>query len=97
MRCLVLAALLMFFASPTLAQDRLVLSNKVEARYDGFFISDKVLVSDGTITRNSLSIGAVSDVSRRIQYKTFYTLQNSLKSQWIPEYILGFSFEYKFR
>ena len=97
MRCLVLAALLVFFALPSLAQDRLVLSNKVEARYNGFFISDKVLILDGTIIRNSLSIGAVSDVSRRMQYKTFYTLQNSLKSQWIPEYILGFSFEYKFR
>ena len=59
MKCLVLAALLVFFASPALAQDRLVLSNKVEARYNGFFISDKVLVLDGTITRNSLSLSLI--------------------------------------
>ncbi len=97
MRYLVLMALLSITTSPVLAQNRLVLSNKVEARYNGFFISDKVSVTDNTITRNSLSIGAVSDINRRAQYKTFYTLQNSLKSQWTPEYILGFSFEYKFR
>ena len=92
-----MVVVMMFTVVPVSAQDRLSLSNKTEVRYGKVFVSDKVIFQGGELVRNSLSLGAVSDVSRRIQYKTFYTLQNSLKSQWIPEYILGFSFEYKFR
>ncbi len=97
MRYLVVFVLALMTSFPVLSQNKFSFSNKTEVRYGNAFVSDKVLIQNGRLTRNSLSLGAVANVTERIKYKTFYTLQNSLKSQWIPEYILGFSFEYKFR
>ena len=92
-----IVALLFLIPHPAKAQDRLWVSNSLEAGYGNVYVSEKVTFKKGTYDKNSLGLGLKFRFSDIASYKTYYSLENCRKNNWLANHVFGFAIGIRFR
>ena len=91
-----LLILSLFITSPSNAEPKFWLSNKIEAGYGKVVISEQVTFKDQSVTKNTIGIGLKLKLSDNVKYETNYFLENSRKNKWATAHIFGAKFSFKF-
>jgi len=92
----ILLALVLLLPTFATAQENIIVINRTEVRYGKLFANEAITFTEGQFTRSQASFGLRVRVSDKVNYKSFYLLQNDLKNSWSPEHILGATFDFRF-
>lgn len=97
MKTFLFIVFIFLFPTQSLAKDNFRFTNKIEAAYGKVYIAEKATFKGGKYIKNNISLGIIFKISKNINYKTFYLLENSKKDNWVANHFLGTVFCFKFQ